>query len=89
MSGECEFGEHCLDCNCKANISDSDLKKYVNQAFTEEVIRGYEDQILSVMKHRQEKYPNEKNNREWLEFTNFVCRRRSQSVTTPSEPKQL
>ncbi len=85
MSGECDrCGEHALDCECSPIISDYDLEKYVNEAFTEQVIQGYENQLLSVMKHRQEKYPSEKNDREWLAFTNFVCRRRCQSVTPPS-----
>ena len=53
-----------------------ELDKYVNEAFTEEVIRSYEEQILGIMKLRQEKYPNEKNDREWLDYTNFVCSRR-------------
>lgn len=85
MSGECEkCGEHTLECVCALKISDCDLEKYVNQAFTETIIQGYENQMLAVMKYRQEKYPNEKNDREWLQFTNFVCRRRCQSVTPPS-----
>lgn len=85
---ECDTcGEHCLDCNCKIKISDSDLEKYVNQAFTEEVIQGYENQILSIMKHRQEKYPSEKNDREWLAFTNFVCRRRYADVNKMVDDK--
>lgn len=61
-------------------LSDEQINKYVNEAFTEQVIQGYENQMLSVMKHRQEKYPTEKNDREWLDYTNFVCRRRCQRV---------
>lgn len=79
MIGECDnCAEKCLECRCKTNISDSDLEKYFNQVFTEEIIRRNEDEIAAVMKRRQEKYPSEKNDREWLEFSNFVCRRRYQ-----------
>lgn len=89
MSGECDkCGEHCLDCECSLKISDCDLEKYVNAAFIEKVIQGYENQMLSVMKHRQEKYPSDKNDKEWLAFTNFVCRRRCQSVTAPSDVRK-
>lgn len=59
-------------------LSDIELEKYVNEAFTEQLIQSYENQILAVMKHRQEKYPTEKNDAEWLSYTNFVCRRRCQ-----------
>ena len=60
-------------------IENQEIQNYVNKAFTEQVIRHYEDQILRVMKHRQEKYPSDKNDKEWLDFTNFVCRRRYQN----------
>lgn len=58
------------------NLSDDQIQSYVNQLFTEQVIQEYENQILAVMKKRQENYPNEQNDREWLAFTNFVCSRR-------------
>jgi len=81
MSGECELcGEHALECKCSPKISDSDLEKYVNKVLTEEIIQGCENQILAVMKHRQERYSSEKNDKEWLEFTNFVCRRRRKKI---------
>ena len=61
-------------------ISDEQINRYVNETFTEQIIQGYENQMLAVMKHRQEIYPTEKNDREWLDYTNFVCRRRCQRV---------
>jgi len=60
-------------------ITDEQLQEYVNKSFTEEVILRYEEQILAVMKTRYDKYPTERNNYEWLDYTNFVCRRRYQS----------
>jgi len=59
-------------------ISDKQIEEYVNAAFTEEVIRRYEEQILQVMKKRQEKYPSDQNDSEWLNYSNYVCRRRCQ-----------
>lgn len=62
-----------------------DLDKYVNESFTEKVIRRYEEQILSIMKKRYDKYPTEINDNEWLRYTNFVCRRRCQRNSNLSE----
>jgi hypothetical protein len=59
-------------------ITDEQIQEYINQVFTEEVLRRYEEKILGVMKTRYEKYPTERNNTEWLDYTNFVCRRRCQ-----------
>ncbi|MEK6879402.1 MAG: hypothetical protein AABY22_07340 [Nanoarchaeota archaeon] len=74
--------EKQYSCKSSSNISDSDLEKYINLQFTEEIIRRYEDQILEVMKLRQEKFASEKNNKEWLSFTNFVYSRRFQHIPT-------
>lgn len=60
-------------------LTHEQITDYINQSFTEDVIRKYEDQLLRVMKTRYEKYPTKKNDQEWLEYTNFVCRRRCQS----------
>lgn len=60
-------------------ISDEEVNKYVNQALTEQVLMNHENEILSLMKFRNENFPSEKNDSEWLDYTNFVCRRRCQS----------
>lgn len=65
----------------KPLMKDEDIERYINQAFTEQVIRRYEEQLLGVMKTRCEKYPTEKNDKEWLDYTNFVCRRRCYGVS--------
>ena len=57
-------------------MKDEEIIGYVNAAFSEEVIRRYEEQLLLVLKFRYEKYPTEQNDAEWLDYTNFVCRRR-------------
>lgn len=62
-------------------MNDEEIQSYINEAFSEEVIRRYEEQLLSVMKTRYEKYPSDKNDKEWLDFTNYVCRRRYQRVS--------
>ena len=85
MIGECEkCGEHAVDCVCVLMIRDSDLQKYVAEALAEQVIRGHEDQILAVMKQLQEKHPSENNDNEWMQYTNFICRRRYKFVTPPT-----
>ena len=63
------------------DLTDKEINEYVDQAFTEEVIQQYENQILLVMKTRFEKYPTSINDQEWLDYTNFVCTRRNQRIT--------
>lgn len=63
-----------------SELSDYEINKYINEALTELMIKEYENKILAVMKHRQEKYPSEKNDKEWLDFTNFICGRRFQQI---------
>ncbi len=60
------------------DLTDEEINKYVNEAFTTQVIEMYENQILAVMKHRFDKYPTPFNDKEWLDYTNYVCRRRYQ-----------
>lgn len=60
---------------------ENDVKKYINDWYSENMIQEFENKILSIMKLRQEVYPSEKNDEEWLNYTNFVCRRRCQRVS--------
>jgi hypothetical protein len=60
------------------NLNDEEINKYVNEAICEHIIQNYENEILLTLKTRFEKYPTEKNNEEWLNYTNFVCKRRCQ-----------
>jgi hypothetical protein len=64
----------------KFDLTQEEIDLYCNEAFTEMLIQKYENQILAVMKTRQEKYPCDRNDQEWLDYTNFVCRRRCQRV---------
>lgn len=66
-------------------INQQEIDDYVNKSFTEQLIRGYENQLLAVLKSRQEKFPSEKNNDEWLSFTDWVCKRRYGTETTLKE----
>jgi hypothetical protein len=59
-------------------LPEEEINKFINLNLTEEVIMGYENQILSIMKLRYEKYPTKKNDNEWLDYTNYVCSRRCQ-----------
>ena len=58
-------------------ISDKEIDDYVKESFNEEIIRRYEDQFLLFLKTRMENYPSDKNNEDWLSFTNWVCKRRT------------
>lgn len=59
-------------------MNDEHLQEYVFEAYVEQLIRNHEDDLLRYMKYRYEKYPSKKNDEEWLNYSNFVCRRRCQ-----------
>lgn len=58
-------------------MNDEKIQEYINLALSESMIRDLEEELLIVMKFRQEKYPSERNDKEWLDFSNFVSNRRS------------
>lgn len=60
-------------------LKDEDIKKYINEYLCEESIREKEDEILHIMKMRQETYPSEKNDKEWLNFSVQCMTRRIRS----------
>lgn len=67
MSGECDkCGNHTLECICK----------FINECSTEDIIKQYENQLLGVLKARQKEYPSKKNDKEWLDFSDYVIKRR-------------
>ncbi len=66
-------------------ISDEELNEYVKKSFNEEIIRSYEDQFLYVLKTRQENFPSEKNDEDWLSFSMWVCNRRYNTITSSYE----
>lgn len=57
-------------------LDESAMQKYVTEAFAEQLLRAAEDNVLKIMKQRYEAIPTEKNDQEWLDYSNFVCRRR-------------
>lgn len=65
-----------MDKDYKINFEDEEIEKYVNMAFSEEILRRYEEQMLTVLKFRQENYPSKQNDREWLEATDYILKRR-------------
>lgn len=60
----------------KQEISDNQIKDYVDTYYIESMIENLEIQILALMKARQENIPSEKNDKEWVEFSNYVRNRR-------------
>lgn len=60
-------------------MEDKDIINYINLTYTECFIQQAEDDLLSILKWRSEQFPTEKNDKEWLDFTDFVCKRRYHS----------
>jgi hypothetical protein len=56
-------------------ITDLEIEKYIDDFHFESFLREYEEKMLKALKLRYEKYPTEKNNQEWLELSNYVCKR--------------
>ncbi len=54
----------------------SEIKDYIDTFYIEGMIENLEIQILALLKAKQENIPSEKNDREWKEFSNYVCKRR-------------
>lgn len=65
--------------------TDDQIHEYMNSFYYEFFITQMEDTLLSVMKDRQEKYPSEKNDKNWLDFTDFVLKRRGDNESTTQE----
>ena len=62
------------------NLTDEQIKKYINTTLAEQEIQNLENEIIRIMKLRQETYPCEKNDSEWFNYTNFFCQRRCQRI---------
>jgi hypothetical protein len=60
-------------------LTDEQIQHYINSTLCENAIQFHENEILNVMKVHYENYPTEKNDLEWLNYTNFVCKRRCQN----------
>lgn len=58
------------------NIGNEDIQNYMNNYYIEQCITNAENQLLSTLKQIYEKYPTEKNNENWLKFSDFVATRR-------------
>jgi len=56
-------------------ITDLEIEKFIDDFHFASFLNEYEDKMLEAFKLRYEKYPTEKNNQEWLEFSNYVCKR--------------
>ncbi len=57
-------------------ITDKKLKEYIDISLAEEIIRSTENHILSILKLRQEHYPSDKHDKEWLDYSNLIANRR-------------
>ena len=61
-------------------IEDEEISSYISNYYFEDLVQFYEHCLLQVMKSRQEKMPSDINDKEWLNFTDFVCSRRGNRV---------
>jgi hypothetical protein len=57
-------------------MDDENISKFLFDTWIEDEIRYCEDHILQLMKAKQEIYPSEYNDKQWLDFSNFTCQRR-------------
>ncbi len=63
-------------------ISDENLRKYVQKATDEVMLRALENQLLMFLKRRQETRPSELHEREWYGFSDYVAKRRGYDECT-------
>jgi hypothetical protein len=56
-------------------MEDEEIKKYINVFYIENELRKYETLILEIMKKRQEYYPSDENDKEWLDYSNLFSDR--------------
>lgn len=55
---------------------DEQIKNYINEYFSETAIRNSEDELLRILKLRSEIFKKESYDDDWLDFTDFVIKRR-------------
>lgn len=57
-------------------MDDKEIEQYIDEYYFESILDEFENKILEIYKLRFEKYPTEKNSQDWLDYSNFVCRKR-------------
>ncbi len=62
-------------------ITDEEIGQYVDKYYLENEITHIESRLLCVLKLRQEKYPCDKNDADWMSFSDWVINRKNESVT--------
>lgn len=60
----------------KSGVSDKDVVRYMNSFYMDMFVKECEQNLLKALKMRQENFPSEKNDRAWLEFSQYVLGRR-------------
>ncbi len=59
-------------------ISDNDIKNWMNEYYFDTTLHALEQQILSILKLRQEEYPSDHHNLAWVEYSDFILERRTE-----------
>ena len=62
-----------------SDVTDEQISEYMNEYYAESEIQRLEENILHIMKYRQETYPSEKNDKEWFNFSDQMIKRRCRS----------
>ena len=52
------------------------IEKYINEYYMENYICECEERLLYALKMRQEKFPSQKHDKEWDEFSVWVINRK-------------
>lgn len=63
-------------------MDDQSIKNYINDYYEETELKHREDIHLSALKFLYEKNPTEQNDKNWLQYSNQVCLRRSKKLIT-------
>lgn len=61
-------------------LTDDEVKKYLNVFYAEAAIQNIEIQLLDILKLRQENCPSEKNDAEWLSFSDWTIKRKKEAL---------
>lgn len=57
-------------------LSNEMITEWINETYTEHVIRNSENAILQTLKARYESDPTEENDATWFDYSDFIVKRR-------------
>jgi hypothetical protein len=57
-------------------IDNEEINNYINHHYLESFLCKHEDELLLFLKVRQQAYPSEKNDADWIAFSDLIRKRR-------------